>query len=92
MNLVKALRLSSLPSLRDTSPKSRRSSEGQLGVAFTGAGGKSTAMFQLAKQLSQPVIVTATTHLGVWQIPLADKHIIAKAISSIEAIEHGLNG
>jgi len=92
MNLVKALRLSSPPSLRDTSLKSPRYGEGLLGIAFTGAGGKSTGMFQLARQLTPPVIVTATTHLGAWQIPLADKHIIAKTISSIKAIEHGLNG
>lgn len=44
-------------------------------IAFVGAGGKSTAMFNLAKELSRPVIVTATTHLGTWQIPLADSHI-----------------
>lgn len=47
-------------------------------VAFTGAGGKTTALFQLARELHPPVIVSATTHLGVWQIPLADEHILAK--------------
>lgn len=46
-------------------------------IAFVGAGGKSTAMFQLAREISPPVIATATTHLGNWQIPLADQHIIA---------------
>jgi len=61
-------------------------------IAFVGAGGKSIAMFQLARQLRQPVIVTATTHLGTWQIPLADKHIITNTPSPIEAIEHSLNG
>ena len=35
-------------------------------------------MFQLARELPPPVIVTATTHLGVWQIPQADEHIILK--------------
>jgi molybdenum cofactor cytidylyltransferase len=47
-------------------------------VAIVGAGGKSTALFRLARELHPPVIVSATTHLGVWQIPLADEHIIAK--------------
>ena len=61
-------------------------------VAFIGAGGKTTALFQLAHQLDSPVIVTATTHLGAWQIPLADKHIIAKKPASIEAIERNLQG
>ena len=61
-------------------------------IAFVGAGGKSAALFQLARQLQTPVIVTATTHLGGWQIPLADRHIIAKTPSPVEAIEHGLSG
>jgi len=61
-------------------------------VAFVGAGGKTTAIFHLARHLEGPVIVTATTHLGVWQIPLADKHIVAKTASPIEALEHSLSG
>lgn len=61
-------------------------------IAFVGAGGKSTAMFQLARELPPPVILTATTHLGAWQIPLADRHIIAETPSPIEAIEHSLSG
>lgn len=61
-------------------------------VAFIGAGGKTTAMFQLARQLQGPVIVTATSHLGTWQIELADRHIIAETATPIEALEHGLRG
>src|SRR6266508_4270280 len=45
-------------------------------IAFVGAGGKTTALFQLAKQLPLPVIVTATSHLGAWQFRLANQHII----------------
>ena len=48
-------------------------------IAFVGAGGKTTAMFQLGRQLQQPVIVTATSHLGTWQIGWADRHIIANS-------------
>jgi molybdenum cofactor cytidylyltransferase len=44
-------------------------------VAFVGAGGKSTAMFQLARELA-PAVVTTTTHLGNWQASLADQHNI----------------
>lgn len=44
-------------------------------VAFAGAGGKTTAMFQLARALS-PALVTTTTHLGAWQTRLADKHLV----------------
>jgi len=47
-------------------------------IAFVGAGGKTTAIFQLARELPPPVLVTTTTHLGAWQIPLADHHIIAQ--------------
>ncbi len=53
-------------------------------VAFVGAGGKTSALFQLARELKSPVVVTATTHLGVWQIPLADEHIIAKTPDDLQ--------
>lgn len=43
-------------------------------LAIVGGGGKTTAMFQLARQFPSPVIVTTTTHLGVEQGVLADVH------------------
>jgi molybdenum cofactor cytidylyltransferase len=107
MKLAQALRLLPPPLLRDTSPQhpaprfidklpfghtSYGFGGGREGVAFVGAGGKTTAMFQLARELPPPVIVSATTHLGVWQIPLADRHIIAATPAPLEAIEHGLSG
>ncbi len=46
-------------------------------IAFVGAGGKTTAIFQLAHELPPPVLLTTTTHLGEWQAPLANQHIIA---------------
>jgi molybdenum cofactor cytidylyltransferase len=61
-------------------------------IAFVGAGGKTTAIFQLARQLHGPVIVTATSHLGSWQTELADRHIIAKSSEPIEELEHGFSG
>jgi molybdenum cofactor cytidylyltransferase len=61
-------------------------------VAFIGAGGKTTAMFRLAQQLSSPVIVTATSHLGAWQIGQADQHIITETPAPLEELEHGLKG
>ena len=66
-------------------------------VAFIGAGGKTTAMFQLAQALSKdngmaPVIVTATSHLGTWQLGLADRHVVADTPGPIENLEHGLSG
>lgn len=61
-------------------------------IAFIGAGGKTTTIFKLARELSQPVIVTATTHLGSWQAEFADKHIITETPAAIEKLEHGLKG
>jgi molybdenum cofactor cytidylyltransferase len=57
-------------------------------LALTGAGGKSSTMFQLGRELletasgeegknktAKAVILSATTHLAIDQIPLADIHI-----------------
>ena len=60
-------------------------------VAFVGAGGKTTAMFQLAGELSSPVIVTATSHLGIWQTKLADKHIATDA-ALLDEVELNFQG
>ena len=43
-------------------------------IAFVGAGGKTSAMFQLARQYPPPVILTTTTHIGTWQAKFADSH------------------
>ena len=50
-------------------------------LALVGAGGKSTAMFSLARQLlsrrdkdHRSVFLTATTHLSTEQLSLADRH------------------
>jgi molybdenum cofactor cytidylyltransferase len=45
-------------------------------AALVGAGGKTTALFQLARSLEGPVLVTASTHLGAWQLEFADRHWI----------------
>ena len=60
LTLARALRLDHVPPPR---------------VAFVGAGGKTTALFQAARELA-PCIVTTTTHLGAWQAEEADEHII----------------
>ena len=59
-------------------------------IAFVGAGGKTTAIFQLARELPPPILVTTTTHLGAWQVSLADHHIIAQNISKLD--EHEFRG
>lgn len=50
-------------------------------VAFTGAGGKTTALFRLAHLMPPPILVTTTTHLAIDQLALAD-HIITLTDSS----------
>ena len=45
-------------------------------IAFTGAGGKTSAMATLARELLPPVVMTTTTHLGKWQGGIAQQHII----------------
>lgn len=50
-----------------------RLKHGQV-VAFVGGGGKTSAMFMAARELS-PALVTTSTHLGAWQAEQADRHI-----------------
>lgn len=63
-------------------------------VAFTGSGGKTTALFQLAKELvtQTPVIVTGTSHLGTWQLSQADRHLIVESGHDIEGWRDDLRG
>ncbi len=57
-------------------------------IAFVGAGGKTTSMFHLARELQAaanlPVCVTVTTHLGARQTSLADQHITANLASDLD--------
>ncbi|MEE8567270.1 MAG: hypothetical protein V3S81_01570, partial [Anaerolineales bacterium] len=48
-------------------------------IAFTGAGGKSTAIDHLTKEISvsNPVVVTTTTKLHRNQSSIAEAHLIA---------------
>ena len=61
-------------------------------LALVGAGGKTTALFQLARELPPPVIVTATTHLHIDQIKLADSHWIGQKPEDLAGLEENLGG
>jgi len=62
-------------------------------IAFVGAGGKSTAMFQLAREYPPPVILTTTTHIASWQTNFADSHYQVNSDEDIEQIfGPGLSG
>jgi molybdenum cofactor cytidylyltransferase len=65
---------------------------GAASVALVGAGGKTSAMATLAKELQPPLLVTSTTHLGAWQTTFADQHIILKKEDDVNKIENDLSG
>jgi len=50
----------------------------QTRAAFVGAGGKTTAVFQAARQFNSRLLVTTTTHLSVDQVGLADQHFTVR--------------
>jgi molybdenum cofactor cytidylyltransferase len=59
-------------------------------VALVGAGGKTTALFEIAREL-QPALVTTSTHLGAWQAKGADVHIIWKPSSPLPDLKSTIN-
>jgi molybdenum cofactor cytidylyltransferase len=75
----------STPQPRLTLGKALRAETVQA-IAFVGAGGKTTAMFQLARELA-PALVTTTTHLGNWQVSQADRHAVWAADDPLPEIE-----
>ena len=63
-------------------------------LAFVGAGGKSTALFTLARELLDnthqkvsTVIVTSTTHFGVDQTTLADHHKVIRSADDLSPLK-----
>jgi molybdenum cofactor cytidylyltransferase len=54
-------------------------------IAFTGSGGKTSAMFTLARQLPPPVLLTATTHLGHDQLVRADRAFTVRSPADLPA-------
>ena len=72
--------------------KALRVQQGQT-VAFTGAGGKSTAMHRLALELSEdaPVLLSTTTKLHLHQSNLAQHHLIVRDGADLENIRAALD-
>jgi molybdenum cofactor cytidylyltransferase len=81
LNLARGLRLQS---------KDPHQSPRDLRVAFVGAGGKSTALFLLARQLPPPVLVSASTHLSSSQLALADRHFTIRKSEELAALKSQL--
>ncbi|MGE5251235.1 MAG: selenium cofactor biosynthesis protein YqeC [Bacteroidota bacterium] len=100
MDLPRALRLMPSPPVTDQAPTSGPTLahlflQPHRQIAFVGAGGKTTAIFQLARSLIEQgepaVIITATSHLGTWQIPLAGRHIVATRPADLDPLpERGI--
>lgn len=69
-----------------------RASQG-IRLAMVGAGGKTTAMFGLARQLTPPVLVSATTHLAQHQLRFADRYFPIDEGADIRRLgEQGFSG
>src|SRR3990170_4377466 len=53
-----------------------------MSVAFTGAGGKSSALETLARESrgADPIVLTTTTRLGTAQRSFADEHVILRSV------------
>ncbi len=94
MNLAQALRLLAPPALDALPASTGREAPGGFSLALVGAGGKTTALFQLARQLTarrqRAALVATTTHLGVWQAAAADRHLVAAGRADLAALEDGL--
>ena len=77
MDLAQALRFNHVPASYHT-------------VSLVGAGGKTTALFQLGDELvrrgAPSVILTNTTHLGAWQVSLTEQHIVATDLIALKEI------
>jgi len=52
-------------------------------IALVGSGGKTTLMFQLARDYGSRVICTTTTHMALDQLGAADKHWLVQDISDL---------
>ncbi len=56
-------------------------------IAFVGAGGKTTAIFDLANQFDTPVFVTTTTKIGVDEKDLGDRWIEINSKNDLNLID-----
>lgn len=64
---------------------------GNEAVALVGSGGKTTALFQLARQLKPPVIVSTTTHLSIQQARFADLHFLVRTVEDLEDLKNSIS-
>ena len=56
-------------------------------LAMVGAGGKTTTLFHLAREMDAPVVVAATTHLALEQLHLADQHFVLQKFEDTNRLD-----
>lgn len=56
-------------------------------IAFVGAGGKTTAIFQIADRYKRPVIITTSTHFSGDQTEQGDHHYIIRSTEDLNKFE-----
>jgi molybdenum cofactor cytidylyltransferase len=61
-------------------------------AAIVGSGGKTAAMFQLARDFGSRVILSTTTHLAQDQLMQADRHITLEGLADLPSMEKELAG
>jgi len=61
-------------------------------TAIVGGGGKTTLMFQLARDFRSRVICTTTTHLAMDQLGSADQHLIITNLEDLSRTEESYHG
>jgi molybdenum cofactor cytidylyltransferase len=72
--------------------------EASTRLALVGAGGKTSALFQLAREwvasakpgASKTTLLTTTTHLGTWQLSQADHHIVLRSPEDVDKLSNNL--
>lgn len=61
-------------------------------IALVGAGGKTSLMFQLARDYGSRVICTTTTHLALDQLGEADWHLVAQDVAQLPGPDEEFSG
>lgn len=56
-------------------------------ISFIGTGGKTSVLFQIARQYKCPVLITTTTHISELETGLADHHIVLDENNHLKAID-----
>ncbi len=59
-------------------------------LALVGAGGKTTALFQIAREYPPPVLATTTTHFAESQVVLGDVHFVLDAPPALARLAKNL--